>query len=594
MVVLFEDAPSLASLRWRLESKGYVVAGMEDENEWPEMSGPAILLNWRPEVNGICIVDITDKPWPDGMGDPKEEPKIFGAWAMGAYGPCTYPGGLQRAVQYAVYPEAQQHAQAHQAFVRVRITYVKGAGKDSKVMPPDYDAQPEVLWLAEVTAALLEVEGALAYFNPGGERLLPKGLLEETLDGSRAQNIPPIQALVTVRNIHVDDTWTLTDTVGMAQLDLQDIEMASSSADTDLEEMRIFPMNMGIYLLKSGAVMDTGHTTEGPSGKIWRAQAREESCYAPPRPVLHWREDDAPPAPEVLNKPVREADGRGRAGDRDVAALAATSGAIRSSSEIPDEEEVMREALQEALAELEKSVKEWMGKKDLIKERAIEWLRTDAFEKYYDDAHVPRWLFCIIAIIKPHLIKELYSHAKRNIFHSRKVKQTCLDLATRGEVWFVSSVIANSQLRRTPDQYLPALVLGAESQTTQDFMLAHIVAEMMADIYMGGGGEGEHPKLAELMSTDEYHAWRRREVPAEETNGVRCFAMDIMLRGDCMPPPDTGFIPVLVMPGKGPVVQIPWHVVQGAPPPMPKAPHQPSPPPMPPTGGQGPPPLRPR
>ncbi len=596
MVVLFETAPTLASLRWKLESKGYVVAGLEDENQWPEMSGPALMLNWRPEVNGTCIVDITDQPWPDGMGDPEEEAQIFGAWVMGAYCPCTHPGGLERAVQYAVYPEAEQHAQAHQAFVRVRITYVKGAGQDSKVMPPDYDPQPEVLWLAEVTAALLEMDGALAYFNPGGERLLPKELLEEALDDSRAQNIPPIQALTTVRSIRVDDDWSLTDTVGMAQLDLPDIEMATSNPATDHEEMRLFPINMSIYLLKSGAVMETGHTTDGPNGKLWRTEARDEGCFAPPRQVLHWREDDAPAAPEVLNKPVRPADGSSRSSSsRSSSDVASSSGSTaRAASEAGNEEDLMREALHEELAACERSVEEWIGRKDLIKARAIEWLHSDAFEKYYDAAHLERWLLFIIVFIKPFRIKELYTNGKRRIFHASKVKQAYLDLATMGEVWFVSPVIGNAQLRWAPTEYLPALVLGAEPQTTSDFMLGHVVAQMMAGIYMGDGDAEEHPNLAALMSTDEYHGWRRRKVPPEETNGMRCFAMDILLRGDCMPPPDIGFIPVLVMPGKGPVVQIPWHVVQGEPPPMPKQPRQPSPPPMPPAGGQGPPPLPPR
>jgi hypothetical protein len=587
MVVLFETAPTLASLRWKLESKGHVIAAVEDKNQWPEMSGPALLLDWRPEVNGTCIVDITDQPWPDGMGDPKESAQIFGAWVMGAYGPCTHPGAMERAVQYAVYPEAEQHAQAHQAFVRVRLTYVKGAGEEAKVLPPDYDAQSEVQWLAELTAALLEVEGALAYFNPGGERLLPRELLEEALEESREQSVPPIQALTTVRSMKVDDAWTLTDTVGMAQLDLPDIEMATSNPQTDHEAMRIFPVNMGIYLLKSGAVMDTGHTTDGPNGKLWRTEAREEACFAPPRQVLHWREDDAPPAPEVLNKPPRQADGRGRGGSRD-------SGAARAASEAPSEEDLVRDAVREELSECERSVEEWMGKKDIIKARAIEWLRSDAFEKYYDQQHHEWWLIFIVALIKPLHVKELYTNAKRRIFHSAKVKQTYLDLATKGEVWFVSPVIANSQMRWTPGEYMPALVLGAEPQTTGDYMLGYVVAQMMADIYMGVGDGDRFPKLAELMSTDDYHAWRRRLVPLEETNGVRCFAMDIMLRGDCMPPPEIGFIPVLIMPGKGPVMQIPWHVVQGAPPPMPKQPRQPSPPPMPPSGGQGPPPLPPR
>jgi hypothetical protein len=41
-------------------------------------------------------IDTVDRPWPDDMGDPKENAEVFAAWSMGHFGPYTYPGGLQR------------------------------------------------------------------------------------------------------------------------------------------------------------------------------------------------------------------------------------------------------------------------------------------------------------------------------------------------------------------------------------------------------------------------------------------------------------------------------------------------------------------
>src|SRR5579864_601473 len=52
--------------------------------------GNYVLLNMRVEVNGKVVVDVVDAPWPDGMGDPKKEPELFGAWATGFFGPGVY------------------------------------------------------------------------------------------------------------------------------------------------------------------------------------------------------------------------------------------------------------------------------------------------------------------------------------------------------------------------------------------------------------------------------------------------------------------------------------------------------------------------
>lgn len=71
-----------------------------------------------------------------------------------------------------------------------------------------------------------------------------------------------------------------------------------------------------------------------------------------------------------------------------------------------------------------------------------------------------------------------------------------------------------------------------------------------------------------MMSDDRYRMFYREAFPLEETQGSYLTLMSVLLRNSWMPPDEVPFIPLLVMPGpKGAVVQIPWHVATGTPPP---------------------------
>lgn len=573
VVLLYSETPQLATLRWTLESRGYRVTGIEDDASWPEMSGPSLTVEWRPGVNGRCLVDITDSPWPDGMGGPKEEGKTFGAWAMGAYGPCTHPGGLERAVQFPVWPGAGQCVASHRAFVRVRTSYAMQGGEDARVAPPDYDATAEVCWLLEVAATLLGLEGALAFFNPGGELLLSPELLEQAMAESRERQMPPIQAVVSTHGIRVDEHWWLGDTVGLAQLDMPDFELSLRRRDLDQEKWLLFPLNLAVYMVTQGVRFETGHTTEGPEGELLRAEVRSEACYAPPRQVVHWGEENAPPEPEDLRKPLIETN-------------------AGPGNPMGDDREKIS-GVAEVLHEMLDTVRTWTGRKDEIKRRAAGWLQSKAFDKFYDDQHTEWWIIAIAMtatmLFRPSNIPLMYRKGQREGLATGKRLRAYRELGRTGEVWFVSSVIGNTQIWEDTGTYHPALVLAAASQEPEDVLHGRMVAETMAGLYLGFEDPSAHPKLAGLMSTDEYQCWRRRAVPADGTDGLKCVAMDIMLRGDYLPPGDLGFIPVLAAPGgSGAVVQIPWHVITGTPPPMPQqqvASSRPTPP------RHGPPPL---
>src|SRR5712671_144834 len=106
---------------------GFKIVKRNEVFEHWEFSGPAFTLEYRPKANGYVSLDIVDRPWPDKMGDVKEEPNLFGAWAMGHFGPFAFPGSLERAGQHAhTWEPGRQIAAEHQAFIRIRVSYVFG------------------------------------------------------------------------------------------------------------------------------------------------------------------------------------------------------------------------------------------------------------------------------------------------------------------------------------------------------------------------------------------------------------------------------------------------------------------------------------
>src|SRR5688500_7485330 len=87
--VLLREELSLEQLKQALAE--YAVRKQVPASDNWGFGGETLVLDYRPEVNGYVAVDVVSKPWPDGMGDPKTEPLIFGAWTMSAFGPMTYP-----------------------------------------------------------------------------------------------------------------------------------------------------------------------------------------------------------------------------------------------------------------------------------------------------------------------------------------------------------------------------------------------------------------------------------------------------------------------------------------------------------------------
>jgi hypothetical protein len=245
------------------------------------------VVDYRPEVNGYVAVDVVNHPWPDGMGDPKENPEIFGAWSMSGFGPATFPGGLQRAMQQSwIWPEGKTLPMQHQGFIRVRSSYAFGADGKAPMWPEDYDAEQDLEFVTKVAQSLLVLPQAMCYFNPGGEVLRNRELTEECLEFSAEHLLPALELWSNVRPFMIDDQFFLMDTVGNEQLDLPDIEVVFPRA-YEPGEIEGFLRNLTYHLLSKGAdsIKDKS-TTGGPFNVPWQVHYFEHGLMVPPRRVI--------------------------------------------------------------------------------------------------------------------------------------------------------------------------------------------------------------------------------------------------------------------------------------------------------------------
>lgn len=280
----------------------YRISKRVDASESAELAGPTLIVPFRPEVNGYVCVDLQGQRWPDHMGDPKAEPMLFASWGMGHYGPFTYPGNLGRAAQQAwSWREGALAAtDQHQAFIRVRTSYIFGAAPEAKIVPPDYEPRAELDFTTRVALALCSHSAAVAYFNPGGEVLQSPGRLLEAITFSEEQNVPPLDVWASIRLLNPNNGWMIMDTVGMDQLGLPDLEACFPKGKVAEEQIAAFLRNISLYLLTAGEVIRNGDTIDGPGGIQWRAFHVPDPLSDPPRRVLRWFPQDGSKPPSEM------------------------------------------------------------------------------------------------------------------------------------------------------------------------------------------------------------------------------------------------------------------------------------------------------
>lgn len=253
------------------------------------ISGESAVIAYRPEVNGCVSLDTVPHPWPDHMGSPKEEAMLFASWSMGHFGPFAYPHGLQRATEQAWHwPEAKELVPTHRAFLRLRLSYVLGAGPDAKVMPPDCAPRQELDFLLELARCALAHPSALCYFNSSGEVVANAATLGDSLAHGAQNNLPPLDLWCNVRLFNFNPGWLVMDTVGGWQLDMPDHEAAFPKDRFNPGEVSGFLRNASLYILQKGEVIKNNDTMDGPGGVRWQAMKFQDAISSPPRQVYCW------------------------------------------------------------------------------------------------------------------------------------------------------------------------------------------------------------------------------------------------------------------------------------------------------------------
>lgn len=261
-----------------------------------EASGPT---TWRTPLFGLHVdlptararahIAAFDCPWPDSMGDPKGDPELFAAWSLGMFGPFTFPGNLERAMVHAYeFPAARSLASAHHAFLRVSITQPSRDAGRAVI----YDPLAELQAMTNLARALLDAPGALAYFNPGGEVLADAARIDATNREARAARVSSLPLWVNVRVAHFEQApgWMIMDTIGMGQVDRDDLEAVFPSANAKCGQIAAMLRNAAEYVRERGPVIADGHTMDSAPGHRWVAKTRESGLMPGlVRQVLRWQ-----------------------------------------------------------------------------------------------------------------------------------------------------------------------------------------------------------------------------------------------------------------------------------------------------------------
>jgi hypothetical protein len=180
---------------------------------------------------------------------------------------------------------------------------VFGAADDAPVMPVDYDPHAELGTVVSVAQAITRCQGALAYFNPNGEVLMSREDLAQTLGFAAEHRREPIETWSNVRmqNLRgMADGWLLLDTVGLAQLDLPDLEAVFAETAFRPDEVVRFLRKISLYVAGQGDVFEDGHTTDGPGDTRWRATRFDDALTDPPRRTVRFSPEGGPPLPDEL------------------------------------------------------------------------------------------------------------------------------------------------------------------------------------------------------------------------------------------------------------------------------------------------------
>ncbi len=303
-IVLFQHAPSLDEIEAVLGD--FHVAGRTEANTDPEQQhwayeGEALVLTLQDNTGTAIIVDVVNHSWVD-WPEPKDDEKLFSAFAAGAFGPAVTPGCMNRTVKQTwIWPGAKDVANKHKAMVRIRTTRMMAS--DEQLEQEPLDPKVELRIVTAIAIQVMTLDGALAYFNPNGEAMRDPETVAESLEWHEDEGLLPLELWSNVRIglIETGAKWLVMDTVGMVQLKLPDVECCFEDGKYNRQEVDTFLRNVCQYLFDMGGDMiREGDTMEGPGGKTWDVLVFENPIANPMRKTIRFLPQDGTERPTLV------------------------------------------------------------------------------------------------------------------------------------------------------------------------------------------------------------------------------------------------------------------------------------------------------
>lgn len=238
-------------------------------------------------------VDHYRTPWQDSSGDDTGPESPMYSQDAADHHLLAEPWSLKRAIEHhRGSAEASVTAGDHREYVVLRVP-LQPAGHALS----GYEA------LLDLAAEFLLKTRGSCFFNPRAEILCSLHELEKIRHSSHATDSPPVELLINPRAFELEEDWALADSVGMAQLDLADQEVAFNEDLLGQDDALDFVTNLARHLLTKRPEIRSGDTTSGPNGSIWEAMLLGQAALAPHRKVIRWLPENRQGMPAGFDVP---------------------------------------------------------------------------------------------------------------------------------------------------------------------------------------------------------------------------------------------------------------------------------------------------
>ncbi len=242
------------------------------------------------------VIDVVNEAWEDAFGQPEKDARRYLAWTFGAHGAHCHPGVLERALKQV--PERRKdwgQAERHSAYIRVRLMrphWDEGVEGETGTR----DRFGELSFLSWIVVTLLDLPGAVAYFNPAAEMLLERETMVRALENSRMHERQPLALWVNRREQKLGSRWWLVDTIGNGQLGQPDLE-AFYQGETAMAGVSGFLFDVSTHLCRNERHLADHDTVTDAVGNVWHASNHESSLGLPTRPVVTFKDAGAREVP---------------------------------------------------------------------------------------------------------------------------------------------------------------------------------------------------------------------------------------------------------------------------------------------------------